>query len=68
MELEGIVAKDAKSSYIEVPQLTRHWLKIKNPSFERKEPIEFKAKAAERVKDSTNSCFLKLECHHTHGR
>jgi bifunctional non-homologous end joining protein LigD len=42
--LEGIVAKDAKSPYIEGPQLTRYWLKIKNPSFERKEPVEFKMK------------------------
>jgi bifunctional non-homologous end joining protein LigD len=32
--LEGIVAKDAKSPYMGGPQLTRHWLKIKNPAFE----------------------------------
>jgi len=40
--LEGIVAKDAKSPYVEGPALTWHWQKIKNPKYERKEPIEFK--------------------------
>src|SRR5215510_8575950 len=28
--LEGIVAKDAKSPYIEGPAVTQHWQKIKN--------------------------------------
>jgi bifunctional non-homologous end joining protein LigD len=42
--LEGIVAKDGNSPYIEGPQMTRYWLKVKNPSFERQEPIEFKPK------------------------
>jgi bifunctional non-homologous end joining protein LigD len=41
--LEGIVAKDRKSPYIPGPLLTRYWLKIKNPDFQRKEPVEFSA-------------------------
>src|SRR5262249_28044342 len=28
--LEGVVAKDAKSPYVEGPVVTQHWLKIKN--------------------------------------
>jgi hypothetical protein len=41
--LEGIVAKDQeRRPYVEGPGITRYWLKIKNPSYERKEPIEFK--------------------------
>ena len=39
--LEGIVAKDAKSPYIEGLRVTGHWLKIKDRNYERKEKIEF---------------------------
>src|SRR5262245_47391063 len=42
--LEGIVAKDAKSPYVEGPAITSHWLKIKNRDFKRKEPVEFRPK------------------------
>jgi bifunctional non-homologous end joining protein LigD len=41
--LEGIVAKHPKSPYIPGPLLTSYWLKIKNPDFQRKQPVEFKA-------------------------
>src|SRR5262245_60968597 len=37
--LEGVVAKDAKSPYVEGPAVTSHWLKIKNKNFQRKEPV-----------------------------
>jgi ATP-dependent DNA ligase len=40
--LEGIVAKDAASLYIEDPRLTGHSLKIKNRDFQRKEKVEFR--------------------------
>lgn len=40
--LEGIVAKDSKSPYVEGPAENRYWLKIKNKDFERKEPVEFR--------------------------
>lgn len=40
--LEGVVAKDAKSPYIEGPAENRFWLKIKNKDFKRKEPVEFR--------------------------
>jgi len=39
--LEGIVAKDAASPYVEGPRVTGHWLKIKDKNYERKEKIEF---------------------------
>ena len=39
--LEGIVAKDKRSRYVSGKE-TRDWLKIKNPDFQRKEPVEFK--------------------------
>ena len=39
--LEGIVAKDAVSRYVEGPQASSHWLKIKDKNYERKEKIEF---------------------------
>jgi len=39
--LEGIVAKDAASLYIEGPRLTGHCLKIKDKNYERQEKIEF---------------------------
>ncbi len=38
--LEGIVAKDAKSPYVEGPALTWHWQKIKNGNYQQ-EKIEF---------------------------
>src|SRR5262245_55275827 len=40
--LEGVVAKDSKSPYLEGPAVTQHWLKIKNRDFKRKEPVEFR--------------------------
>jgi bifunctional non-homologous end joining protein LigD len=40
--LEGVVAKDSKSPYVEGPQVTSYWLKIKNKDFERQEKVEFK--------------------------
>ena len=40
--LEGVVAKDAKSPYIEGPKETSYWLKIKDKNYERQEKIEFK--------------------------
>ena len=39
--LEGIVAKDAKSPYVEGPRVTWHWRKIKNKGYQRQEKIEF---------------------------
>ena len=40
--LEGIVAKDPTSPYVEGPTQTWHWQKIKNKDYARKEKIEFK--------------------------
>ena len=40
--LEGIVAKDPKSPYVEGPTETWHWQKIKNQDYKRKEPVEFR--------------------------
>ena len=42
--LEGIVAKDAASPYVQGPRDTSHWLKIKNEDNERKEKVEFSQK------------------------
>ena len=39
--LEGIVAKDVQSPYVGGRE-TGYWLKIKNPGFQRKEPVEFR--------------------------
>ncbi len=39
--LKGVVAKDAKSPYVEGPRVTWHWQKIKNRDYKRKEPVEF---------------------------
>jgi bifunctional non-homologous end joining protein LigD len=39
--LEGIIAKDKNSQYIEGPTQTWHWQKIKNKDYARKEKIEF---------------------------
>jgi bifunctional non-homologous end joining protein LigD len=35
--LEGVVAKDGKSPYVEGPLVTWHWQKIKNKDYQRKE-------------------------------
>jgi len=40
--LEGIVAKDAKSPYVEGPRLTWHWQKIKNKEYKRQGKVEFR--------------------------
>ena len=42
--LEGIVAKDSKSPYIEGPRETWHWQKIKNKDYERQGKVEFRRK------------------------
>ena len=44
--VEGIVAKDAKSPYVEGPRVTWHWQKIKNRDYERQEKIEFHPRKA----------------------
>jgi bifunctional non-homologous end joining protein LigD len=46
--LEGVVAKDAKSPYVEGPLTTWHWQKIKNRDFKRKEPVEFQPRKPSR--------------------
>ena len=40
--LEGIVAKDAKSPYVEGPAMTWHWQKIKNKEYKRQKKVEFR--------------------------
>jgi bifunctional non-homologous end joining protein LigD len=40
--MEGIVAKDPNSPYVEGPTQTWHWQKIKKHNYERKEKIEFR--------------------------
>ena len=40
--LEGIVAKDTTSPYVEGPAENRFWLKIKKGNFKRKEPVGFR--------------------------
>ena len=40
--LEGVVAKDAKSPYVEGPRVTWHWQKIKNKDYKRKGKVEFR--------------------------
>ena len=42
--LEGIVAKDSESPYVEGPRVTWHWQKIKNRYYQRKEKVEFRQK------------------------
>jgi len=39
--MEGIVAKDPKSPYVEGPAQNWHWQKIKSKDYQRKEKIEF---------------------------
>ena len=46
--LKSIVAKDAKSPYVEGPTLTWHWQKVKNREYQRKEPVEFHPRRAAR--------------------
>ena len=42
LKLEGVVAKDSRSLYIEGPRATGHWQKIKNREYKRQENIEFR--------------------------
>ena len=44
--VEGIVAKDAKSPYVEGPRVTWHWQKIKNRDYQRQEKVEFHPRKA----------------------
>jgi len=37
--LEGIVAKDSESPYVEGPRVTWHWQKVKNREYLRKEKV-----------------------------
>ena len=46
--LEGVVAKDSKSSYVEGPTLTWHWQKVKNREYQRKEKVEFRQRQSPR--------------------
>ena len=46
LDLEGIVAKDAVSRYVEGPRETSYWLKIKDNNYERQEKIEFHPRMA----------------------
>jgi bifunctional non-homologous end joining protein LigD len=41
--LEGVVAKDGKSPYIEGPRETWHWLKVKNRDYKRQGKVEFRS-------------------------
>lgn len=41
LKLEGIVAKDAKSPYVEGPRVTWHWQKVKNRGYKRQGKVEF---------------------------
>jgi ATP-dependent DNA ligase len=40
--MEGIIAKDPTSHYVEEPTQTWHWQKIKSKDYERKKKVEFK--------------------------
>ena len=51
--LEGVVAKDAKSPYVEGPLVSWHWQKIKNKDYKRKEPVEFRQRRAAWVNAAT---------------
>ena len=39
--LEGIMAKDGKSPYVEGPQVSWNWQKVKSKAYQRREEIEF---------------------------
>ena len=41
LKLEGVVAKDAKSPYVEGPRVTWHWQKIMNRNYKRQGKVEF---------------------------
>ena len=40
--MEGIVAKDAESPYVEGSRVTWHWQKIKNRTYQRQGKVEFR--------------------------
>ena len=42
LKLEGVVAKDSKSPYVEGPPVTWHWQKIKNKDYKRQGKVEFR--------------------------
>jgi bifunctional non-homologous end joining protein LigD len=42
LRLEGVVAKDAKSPYVEGPRVTWHWQKVKNKEYKRQGKVEFR--------------------------
>ena len=44
--LEGIVANDGKSPYVEGQRQTWHWQKVKNRDYRRKEKVEFRQSRA----------------------
>jgi ATP-dependent DNA ligase len=46
--LESIVAKDAKSPYVEGPLVTWHWQKLKNKEYKRQGKVEFGQSKARR--------------------
>jgi bifunctional non-homologous end joining protein LigD len=42
LRLEGVVAKDSNSPYVEGPTQTWHWQKIKNKEYKRQGKVEFR--------------------------
>jgi bifunctional non-homologous end joining protein LigD len=42
LRLEGNVAKDSQSPYVEGPRVTWHWQKVKNRAYQRKEKVEIR--------------------------
>jgi hypothetical protein len=46
LRLEGVVAKNAASPYVQGPQLTWHWQKIKSREYKRQGKVEFRQKRA----------------------
>ena len=48
LKLEGVMAKDAKSPYVEGPRVTWHWQKIKNKEYKRQGKVEFRQSKARR--------------------
>lgn len=42
--LEGIVAKNSTSPYVEGPRVTWHWQKVKNKDYQRQEKVDFHAR------------------------
>jgi ATP-dependent DNA ligase len=47
--LEGIVAKDPKSPYVEGPTETWHWQKIKNKDYKRQDKVDSGKNERERL-------------------